>query len=88
MTDSLVGDQAPGQPEGVAIDGTGARLIAGDAGSTAWRVAYADGSVVPESIPADMMTVDAAVEIGAHPSPNRAQQIVCRNRRRPSSPDN
>src|SRR5690606_15292061 len=35
----LDGDKARGRPVGVAIDGTGALLIADDAGDTVWRVA-------------------------------------------------
>mgnify|MGYP000067740359 FL=1 len=41
----LDGDQARGRPVGVTIDGTGALLVADDAGNTVWRVAAADGSV-------------------------------------------
>ncbi|MBA3447219.1 MAG: sorbosone dehydrogenase family protein, partial [Pseudaminobacter sp.] len=40
-------------PVGVAIDGTGALLVADDAGNTVWRVAAADGSVTPEPIASD-----------------------------------
>jgi glucose/arabinose dehydrogenase len=39
ITGFLDGDQARGRPVGVAIDGTGALLIADDAGNTVWRVA-------------------------------------------------
>jgi glucose/arabinose dehydrogenase len=39
VTGFLDGDQARGRPGGVAIDGTGALLIADDAGNTVWRVA-------------------------------------------------
>jgi glucose/arabinose dehydrogenase len=39
VTGFLSGDQARGRPVGVAIDGTGALLIADDAGNTVWRVA-------------------------------------------------
>ena len=41
VTGFLSGDQARGRPVGVAIDGTGALLIADDAGNTVWRVAAA-----------------------------------------------
>jgi len=44
----LDGDQARGRPVGVTIDGTGALLVADDAGNTVWRVAAADGSVTDE----------------------------------------
>jgi len=53
VTDFLVGDQARGRPVGVAIDGTGALLVADDAGNTVWRVAAADGSITPEPIGSD-----------------------------------
>jgi glucose/arabinose dehydrogenase len=48
VTGFLEGDQARGRPVGVAIDGTGALLIADDAGNTVWRVAAANASV-PQS---------------------------------------
>lgn len=41
VTGFLAGDQARGRPVGVGIDGTGALLIADDAGNTVWRVAAA-----------------------------------------------
>lgn len=53
VTGFLEGDKARGRPVGLGIDGTGALLIADDAGNTVWRVAPADGTVVPEPIPSD-----------------------------------
>ena len=53
VTDFLDGEEARGRPVGLAMDGTGALLIADDAGNTVWRVAAADGSVTPEPIPTD-----------------------------------
>ncbi|MEO3386709.1 PQQ-dependent sugar dehydrogenase [Mesorhizobium sp. CAU 1741] len=53
VTGFLEGDQARGRPVGLAMDGTGALLIADDAGNTVWRVAAADGTVTPEPIPTD-----------------------------------
>ena len=53
VTGFLDGEQARGRPVGLAIDGTGALLIADDAGNTVWRVAAADGSVTPQPIPTD-----------------------------------
>jgi glucose/arabinose dehydrogenase len=44
VTGFLEGDQARGRPVGVAIDGTGALLIADDAGNTVWRVAAANAA--------------------------------------------
>ena len=58
VTGFLDGEQARGRPVGLAIDGTGALLIADDAGNTVWRVAAADGSITPEPIPSDR--IDAA----------------------------
>ena len=53
VTGFIEGDQARGRPVGVAIDGTGALLVADDAGNTVWRVAAADGSVTPQPIGTD-----------------------------------
>jgi hypothetical protein len=66
VTGFLQGDQARGRPVGVAIDGTGALLIADDAGNTVWRVAGADGSITPQPIGSDR------VAAGASPSPRSA----------------
>lgn len=44
VTGFLAGDQTRGRPVGVAIDGTGALLVADDVGNTVWRVASAAGS--------------------------------------------
>jgi glucose/arabinose dehydrogenase len=44
VTGFLEGDQARGRPVGVAVDGTGALLIADDAGNTVWRVAAANAA--------------------------------------------
>jgi glucose/arabinose dehydrogenase len=43
VTGFLSGGKARGRPVGVAIDRTGALLIADDVGSTVWRVSYAGG---------------------------------------------
>jgi len=43
-------DKDYGRPVGVAIDGTGALLIADDAGNTVWRVAAADGTFIPHPV--------------------------------------
>jgi glucose/arabinose dehydrogenase len=64
VTGFLDGDQARGRPVGVGIDGTGALLIADDAGNTVWRVAAVDGTVTPEPVGTDM----AAAEEGAQPA--------------------
>ncbi|MCO5156787.1 MAG: sorbosone dehydrogenase family protein [Aquamicrobium sp.] len=65
VTGFLDGDQARGRPVGLAIDGTGALLIADDAGNTVWRVANADGSVTPEPIPTDRVEETATPLDGA-----------------------
>ncbi|MBB5755143.1 PQQ-dependent sugar dehydrogenase [Prosthecomicrobium pneumaticum] len=54
VTGFLDGERARGRPVGVGIDGTGALLVADDAGNTVWRVAAADGSVTPEPLGTDM----------------------------------
>lgn len=59
----IEGDQAHGRPVGVAIDGTGALLIADDAGNTVWRVAAAEGSITPEPTGTDRSAA-AASEAG------------------------
>mgnify|MGYP003860321547 CR=1 FL=1 len=48
VTGFIEGDRAFGRPVGLAIDGTGALIVADDAGNTVWRVAAADGSVTPQ----------------------------------------
>ncbi|MFD2740661.1 PQQ-dependent sugar dehydrogenase [Sulfitobacter aestuarii] len=56
VTDFLLSDKARGRPVGLGIDGTGALLIADDAGNTVWRVAAADGTILPEPIGSDQIT--------------------------------
>lgn len=53
VTGFLVGDKARGRPVGLGIDGTGALLIADDAGNTVWRVAAADGRVTDGPVETD-----------------------------------
>ncbi|MGV0818272.1 PQQ-dependent sugar dehydrogenase [Martelella sp. AMO21009] len=69
VTGFLEDDQAHGRPVGVGIDGTGALLVADDAGNTVWRVAAADGAVTPEPLgtdemPSGSMAAGAAEEAG------------------------
>lgn len=59
VTGFLENDQVHGRPVGLGIDGTGALLIADDAGKTVWRVAAADGSVTPQPIPTDRVSAQA-----------------------------
>ena len=68
VTGFLDGDQTRGRPVGLTIDGTGALLVADDAGNTVWRVAAADGAVTPEPIPTDRVTTrpaESAAGVGA-----------------------
>lgn len=69
VTGFLDGDNARGRPVGLAIDGTGALLIADDAGNTVWRVSSADGSVTPEPIPTDRVATAPAQPADASPMP-------------------
>lgn len=62
VTGFLVDGEVRGRPVGLAIDGTGALLIADDAGNTIWRVAAADGSVTPEPIPTDRVSEETSAE--------------------------
>lgn len=56
VTGFIDGDQARGRPVDVGMDGTGALLIADDAGNTVWRVAASDGSVTPKPVSTDEIT--------------------------------
>ncbi|MCF6367499.1 PQQ-dependent sugar dehydrogenase [Rhizobium halophilum] len=60
VTGFLDGDSARGRPVGVGIDGTGALLVADDAGNTVWRVAPADGTTIPQPIATDQSPSNAA----------------------------
>lgn len=59
VTGFIQGDQARGRPVGVGIDGTGALLIADDAGNTVWRVASADGNTIPQPIGTDQVSMSS-----------------------------
>jgi glucose/arabinose dehydrogenase len=74
VTGFITGDEARGRPVGLAIDGTGALLIADDAGNTVWRVAAADGSVTPQPLPTDRVAQQpvAATEPPVAPEPSQA----------------
>jgi glucose/arabinose dehydrogenase len=71
VTDFLSGDKARGRPVGVGIDGTGALLVADDAGNTVWRVAPSDGAVTPEPVGSDgqRRRADAGAPDGEDPVP-------------------
>lgn len=69
VTGFLDGDRTRGRPVGVAIDGTGALLVADDAGNMVWRVAAADGSVTPQPVSTDRT---ANIASGGNPVENAA----------------
>jgi glucose/arabinose dehydrogenase len=69
VTGFLDGDQAYGRPVGVAIDGTGALIIADDAGNTVWRVAAADGSVTPSPVASDPVSTAATGDAAGADAP-------------------
>ncbi|MEB2844726.1 PQQ-dependent sugar dehydrogenase [Endobacterium cereale] len=56
VTGFLQNEQARGRPVGLGIDGTGALLVADDAGNTVWRVAAADGKVTPQPVGTDQVS--------------------------------
>ncbi|MGQ3212483.1 PQQ-dependent sugar dehydrogenase [Shinella sp.] len=60
VTGFLAGDEARGRPVGLAMDGTGALLIADDAGNTVWRVAAADGSITAQPLSTDRVSVSVS----------------------------
>lgn len=59
VTGFLDGERALGRPVGVTIDGTGALLVADDAGNKVWRIAPADGSITPEPVGSDRVRIGA-----------------------------
>ncbi|NDW03321.1 PQQ-dependent sugar dehydrogenase [Jiella pacifica] len=69
VTGFIDGDQAHGRPVGVGIDGTGALLVADDAGNTVWRIAASDGNVTPQPVGTDGQRQNsAAAQQGAIPA--------------------
>lgn len=60
VTGFLAGDEVHGRPVGLGIDGTGALLVADDAGNTVWRVAPADGSVTDSPMGTDRVRTGPA----------------------------
>lgn len=55
LTGFLSGDNAKGRPVGVGIDGTGALLVADDAGNAVWRVAASNGAKTDQPLGTDQM---------------------------------
>ena len=84
VTGFLDGENARGRPVGVGIDGTGALLIADDAGNTVWRVAAADGSVTPEPLGTDRVSLAQTDETRAT-RPSRSSPATRTPRPRPTS---
>lgn len=72
VTGFLDGDNARGRPVGVGIDGTGALLVADDSGNTVWRVAAADGTVIPQPVATDSMQAQAPGTAAAPPAAGTA----------------
>lgn len=71
VTGFLVDEKVRGRPVGLGIDGTGALLIADDAGNTVWRVAGADGRVLDAPLETDRVataTANAAPPAGEPPA--------------------
>ena len=58
VTGFIQGDRAKGRPVGVGIDGTGALLVADDAGNTVWRVASSDGRVTAQPVGTDQASAN------------------------------
>ena len=59
---------------GLGIDGTGALLVADDAGNTVWRVAAADGTVIPEPIDTDRIEAPAETPAPTPADPEAAPE--------------
>ncbi len=77
VTGFLVDDKARGRPVGLGLDGTGALLVADDAGNTVWRVAASDGRVTDAPIESDRIaagtgaaTPEASAAAPPAPSPD------------------
>ena len=68
VTGFLNGDDTRGRPVGVAIDGTGALLVADDAGNTVWRVAASNGARTPQPIGTDQRGAAAQAAAARTPS--------------------
>ncbi len=62
-------EQVRGRPVGLGIDGTGALLIADDAGNTVWRVAAADGRVTDAPVETDRVARASGAGTTSEPAP-------------------
>lgn len=65
VTGFLVDGKVRGRPVGVGLDGTGALLVADDAGNTVWRVASSDGRISEAPVETDRV----ATAPGTEPAP-------------------
>jgi hypothetical protein len=86
VTGFLDGDQARGRPVGLGIDGTGALLVADDAGNKVWRVAAADGTLTPEPVGTDQITVGLAGDRGQRTTGQQEATSSSRDAARPKPP--
>lgn len=68
VTGFLVDGKVRGRPVGLGLDGTGALLVADDAGNTIWRVAAADGSITEAPVETDRVA-SIADQPGTGPAP-------------------
>lgn len=74
VTGFLDGDKARGRPVGITIDGTGALLVADDAGNTVWRVAASDGRTAQAPMGTDQMAVKDGAGNGDNAPADREAQ--------------
>lgn len=84
VTGFLQGDQTRGRPVGVGIDGTGALLVADDAGNTLWRVAGADGKVTPQPIGTDQISAGVQASNDMKPTGLRRSREETSGRKQPA----
>jgi hypothetical protein len=67
VTGFLVDGKVRGRPVGVGLDGTGALLVADDAGNTVWRVAAADGRISDAPVETDRVATETGATATADP---------------------
>ncbi|WJH38047.1 sorbosone dehydrogenase family protein (plasmid) [Aliirhizobium terrae] len=75
VTGFLDGENARGRPVGLGIDGTGALLVADDAGNTVWRVASSDGNVIPQPIGTDRVSANPQASADATTAPGSTNEV-------------
>lgn len=86
VTGFLNGDEVRGRPVGLAIDGTGALLIADDSGNTVWRIASADGTVTSQPLPTDRVTAEPQSATGPQPAQTGAGEAPTGSTTAPPQP--